>query len=439
MKSVFEVLWKRYGFLTLAVALTLLVRITYGLVIFEHIADRFSWRGDDQYSDLAHTISTSGKYAVSETSLPTMKRLPVHPLLLAGVYTVFGRSLVAARIFQCLLCAITCVMVYFTAREVANKRVAGIACLLFAFYPNSILYSARTLSETTYSFLLSIFSFTLVKQFKSLDVRMSIATGLASGVLMLTRSTSILLPPFLFLILLSAHYRRAVWRVIGCIVLAVFVAAIVLSPWVIRNYRLTGKFIPLSTWGGIPFYQGYYLTTHLLDGRSGLELDYDAGREAKRLVRERYTPVGQAVDEYYQDRIAYSLVWEKILTRPFSSAWAFLRNIPLAWFLTYGRLTTIVSFLVHIPLLLLAIYAAFTMSKLDVHTWVKALPLVLVCAYFNLFHAVVYPHARYTSPVTGTIVTVLGAYGVAHLISLVSSSRAQCLRGDSQEAGALRS
>jgi 4-amino-4-deoxy-L-arabinose transferase-like glycosyltransferase len=439
MKAVLQILWKRQGCLTLAVALTLLVRLVYGLVIFEHIADHFSWRGDDQYSDLAYTISISGKYAVSETSLPTMKRLPIHPLLLAGVYTVFGRSLVAARIFQCLLCAITCVMVYFTTREVTTKRVAGIASLLFAIYPNSILYSARTLSETTYSFFLSIFSLALVKQFKSLDLRMSVVTGLSYGVLMLTKSTTILLPPFLFLILLSAHYRRTLWRVVSCIVLAVFVAAIVLSPWAIRNYRLTDEFVPLSTWGGLPFYQGYYLTTHLLDGRSGRELDYEAGQEAKRLVRERYTPVGQPIDEFYQDRIAYSLVWEKILARPLSSAWAFLRNIPLAWFLTYGRLTTIVSFFVHIPLLLLATYAVFTMSKLDVHAWIKALPLVLVCAYFNLFHAVVYPHARYMAPVTGAIVTGLGAYGIAHLISLVSSSRARCPRGDPQEAGALRS
>jgi len=424
MKTTLHVLRKRYGLLALAVALTLLVRLVYGLVVFEHIADRYSWRLDDEYSDIAYTLITSGKYAVSETSPPTMKRLPLHPLILAGVYAVFGRSLVAVRIFQSLLCAITCAMVYLTAREVANERVAGIASLIFAFYPNSILYSARTLSETTYFLLLSIFCLALVRWFKAPGVWTSMASGLSFGTLMLTKSTTVLLPLFLLLTLLSAHYRKRLWRVISGIVLMVFVAALVMSPWVIRNYKLTGRVIVLSTWGGAPFYHGYYLATHLSDGCRGFRLDHEAAKEARHLVRERYTPIGEPIDEYYQDRIAYSLVWERIMARPLYSFWIFLRNMFLTWFLTYGRMTTIVSFFVHVPMLSLAAYAILVMLRRDPCAWIKMLPLGLICTYFNLFHAVVYPHVRYMSPVIGTIVTILVAYGISHLMSLASPSRA---------------
>ena len=102
---------KRYGLLALAVTLTLAVRLVYGLLVFERIADRFSWRSDDEYSDIAYTLLTSGKYAVSEDAPPTMKRLPLHPLILAGIYRLFGRSAVAVCIFQSLLCAATCVVI----------------------------------------------------------------------------------------------------------------------------------------------------------------------------------------------------------------------------------------------------------------------------------------------------------------------------------------
>ena len=424
MKTTLHVLRKRYDLLALAVALTLLVRLVYGLVVFEHIADRYSWRLDDEYSDIAYTLITSGKYAVSETSPPTMKRLPLHPLILASVYAVFGRSLVAVRIFQSLLCAITCAMVYLTAREVANERVAGIASLIFAFYPNSILYSARTLSETTYFLLLSIFCLALVRWFKVPGVWTSIASGVSFGTLMLTKSTTVLLSLFLLLTLLSAHYRKRLWRVISGIVLMVFVAALVMSPWVIRNYKLTDRVIVLSTWGGAPFYHGYYLATHLSDGCRGFRLDHEAAKEARHLVRERYTPIGEPIDEYYQDRIAYALVWERIMARPLYSFWIFLRNMFLTWFLTYGRMTTIVSFFVHVPLLSLAAYAFLVMLRRDPCAWIKMLPLGLICIYFNLFHAVVYPHVRYMSPVVGTIVTIFVAYGISHLISLASPSRA---------------
>jgi 4-amino-4-deoxy-L-arabinose transferase-like glycosyltransferase len=337
--------------------------------------------------------------------------------MLAAVFVIFGRSLVAVRIVQCLLCALTCVMVYFTAKEVTNERVAGIASLIFGFYPNSILYSARTLSETTYFFILSIFCLALVRQFKAPSVQTSIASGLSFGMLMLTKSITMLLPPFLALVLLSADYRKRLWPAMVCIIAMMLVAALVLSPWVIRNYRLTGRIILSSTWGGTPFYQGYYFATHLSDGRSGLQLDHDAGQEARRLVRERYTPSGQPIDEYHQDRIAYSLVWERVTTRPLYSFWIFLRNICLAWFLTYGRTTTLVSIFVHVPLLMLAAYAVFAMLRQDRDAWNRVLPLVLICAYFNLLYAVMYPHVRYMSPAIGTIVTIFAAYAISRLIS----------------------
>ncbi len=422
MKKGLHVLRKQYALLTLAVTLTLMLRLVYSLGVYDHIADRFSWwRVDDGYSNIAHTLITGGKYALSETHPSTMKRLPVHPLFLASVYALFGKSLVAAQIFQSLFCALTCVLVYCIAEKVSNEKIANIAALMFAFYPNSILYSARTLSETTYTLLLGVFCLALVRQFENLTARTSIVTGLSFGLLMLTKSTTALLPLFLSLIFLSAHYRKRLWRVVGSIVLTVFIAALVMSPWVIRNYRLTGKTIVLSTWGGTPLYRGYYFATHLGDGRSNAQIEYAGGLELERLVSERYTPSGQPIDEYHQDKIAYSLVWEKVRARPLYSAGIFLRNVFFTWFLTYGSLTMIVSFFVHIPLLLLAVYAIFIMLRQDHSTGINMLPLVLVCVYFDLIHAVIYPHNRFMAPVVGTIVTILAAYSISHLVQRVKS------------------
>lgn len=435
MNKTFRFWQQPHRLLTVAVLLTLVVRLVYGLFVFERIADRFSWRQDDEYSDIAYTLLTSGEYAVSESAPPTMKRLPLHPLILAGVYGLFGRSAVAVRVFQSLLCAMTCILIYLTAKDIAGDRVAGLAALLFALYPNSILYSARTLSEITYTFFLSILCLTLVRLFKSPGVWTSLSTGLSLGMLMLVRGTTVLLPPFLLLALLSAHYRERLWRLIGGLALMTFVAALILSPWVIRNYRLTGKIIPLSIWGGSPFYHGYYVATHLGDGRSGRQLDYDGAMEARRLVYERYEPVGQPIDEYHRDRIAYALVWEKIRAQPQYSSWMFLRNVVLVWFLTFGSTTTIVSALVHVPLLLLAGYALLVMLKQDRQTWIRALPLALIFIYFNLFHAVVYPHVRYLFPAIATTVTILAAYDISRLIARAGHLRARYLQVDTGEAG----
>jgi 4-amino-4-deoxy-L-arabinose transferase-like glycosyltransferase len=425
MKAHLQTLHRRHGFLALAVLLTLLLRLVYGLFVFEQIADRFSWRLDDGYPYIAYTLVSAGKYAVSEDSLPTMKRLPVHPLFLAGIYALFGRSALAVRIVQSFFCALTCILVYLTAREVSGYRVARIAALIFACYPNSILYSARALSETTYTFLLGLFCFALVKMFKSPRVRNSIAAGIPFGLLVLTRGTTILLPPFLQLTLLSHYYRQRWRRIVGSTALVALMAVLFLLPWSIRNYRLSGKLVVLSSWGGAPFYHGYYVATHLAIGYGSTNLDQEAAQEARRLIRERYASTGQVVDEYYEDRIAYSLVWERVKARPLYSSWVFLRNLFITWFLTYGQLTTVVSFLVHVPLLLFSVGAIVVMCRQDRHTLSRALPLLLVLAYFNLFHAVIYPHVRYMFPAIATVATILAAYGVRHFWSLANSLLSQ--------------
>jgi 4-amino-4-deoxy-L-arabinose transferase-like glycosyltransferase len=421
MRARLQTLHRQHGILALAVLLTLLLRLVYGLVIFEQIADRFSWRQDDEYPYIASTLVSAGKYAVSEDSPPTMKRLPVHPLFLAGIYALFGRSALAVRIVQSFVCAATCILVYVTAREVSNRRVAQIAALIFAVYPNSILYSARALSETTCTFLLGLFCFALVRMCKSPRLRTAIAAGIPFDLLVLTKGTAILLPPFLLLALLSRHYRRNLWRMVGSMVLVMLTAALFLLPWSVRNYRLSGKVVVLSTWGGARFYHGYYVATHLAAGHGTTNLDREAAQEARRLIHERYTPTGQAVDEYHEDRIAYSLVGEEIQAMPFHSAWIFLRNLLLAWFLTYGQLTTAVSLLVHVPLLLFSLAGIVIMYGRDRHTWIRSLPLLLVLAYFNLVHAVVYPHVRYMFPAIATVSTILAAYGIWRLWPLAHS------------------
>lgn len=94
----------KYRVLLLAMGLTVFLRITCGLFIFDHISGRYSWHQDDEYSDIAHTLVTSGKYATSEDALPTMKRMPAYPLILAGIYSILGKSVVAVRVFQALIC-----------------------------------------------------------------------------------------------------------------------------------------------------------------------------------------------------------------------------------------------------------------------------------------------------------------------------------------------
>ena len=57
-----------------------------------------------------------------------------------------------------------------------------------------------------------------------------------------------------------------------------------LSPWVIRNYNLTEKFIPTMTIGGLAAFQGLYVIEHRSTGKQHYEICFDAEKETARIA-----------------------------------------------------------------------------------------------------------------------------------------------------------
>jgi len=65
---------------------------------------------------------------------------PLYPYFLAGIYALFGASLAAAKAVQCLLGALSCVLVWALARRLFDARVALLASLGLALYGMAIFY-----------------------------------------------------------------------------------------------------------------------------------------------------------------------------------------------------------------------------------------------------------------------------------------------------------
>ena len=94
------------------------------------------------------------------------------------------------------------------------------------------------------------------------------------------RSVLILFLIFLFAYLLAGRTPErstcAICRNIAVMVLAMLA---VLSPWIIRNYSLTGKFVPTASVLGVSAQAGQYISSHLSEGKPWWVLDSQAGQE----------------------------------------------------------------------------------------------------------------------------------------------------------------
>ena len=205
---------------------------------------QFGW----EMGRIARSIA-EGQGFSSPTDLPTGPSAwapPLYPYILAVVFRLFGvYSAVSAWViltFNSIFAALTCLTLYRIAQRIYGPAVARATAWTWAVFPYAIYWPVRVVWETSLTtFLLSL---ALLLTLRMADppprLRMWILFGLLWGVIALTNTAIVSMFPFCLLWLLYRLPRRG--QMIGAAV-CVLTAALVVSPWLLRNYEVFGKFI----------------------------------------------------------------------------------------------------------------------------------------------------------------------------------------------------
>lgn len=80
-----------------------------------------------------------------------------YPFWLTLVYSIFGPSIIIARIFKSLFSAVTCVLIYKLSRRNIGEFPGRMAAVFSTFMPNFIIYCGMHLKETEMLFLIVAF------------------------------------------------------------------------------------------------------------------------------------------------------------------------------------------------------------------------------------------------------------------------------------------
>ena len=195
-----------------------------------------------------------GLFTDAESLTVRSYRPPLLPILLAGVYGLFGHHFWAARVVLALLGAAVCVVVCWCARRVFDERAGLLAGVLAALYPKLVYYSASVVTETPCTLLLALSVWALLSAHEASGPGWRwLLGGVFLGLGALTRSSLLAFAPVaaLWVVLAQREWRR---RLLGA---ALFAAAFVatMSPWWVRNWRLHGRFVPATSEGGYTFWQ----------------------------------------------------------------------------------------------------------------------------------------------------------------------------------------
>lgn len=237
-----------------------LVTLAIGLFfVFVWAPHPWGWRGIDQYDALAREVALGQPF--STTDVPWG-----YTYYLALFYKFFDGHTWAPVTGQVFINSLAPLLVFRLAEPAVGRRVAALAAWITAIFSFNTIYASTQSSDAicTVLFLLSLLFF--VRGHRRSSIAAFAAAGALSGIVPQFRPNMILLP-----VLVIAGYLlwppRGMRRVAQCAVFAAVMTA-VLMPWVIRNYRYTGTFLPTSTHGGIQLWYGTLQSGPYLESRA---------------------------------------------------------------------------------------------------------------------------------------------------------------------------
>ncbi|MBN1202839.1 MAG: glycosyltransferase family 39 protein [Anaerolineae bacterium] len=234
--------------LSLILAATVLGRVAF-LVLFGHTLS-LETSGYDTY---AANLADGRGYTRFDDRDADSELPPLYPFFLAGVYTLFGRDPIPVALVQTAFDGLTALLLFLIGRRVAGETVGLLAAALYGLYPY-LLFQNLTENDTAIFILLLVCAVWLAyRAHDTRDWRLAAALGAVFGLAALTKLLIVLILPLLALWWWRQIGLRAAARLA---LIAGAALVIVIAPWVIRNTRLHGELVLISTNGGSNLHQG---------------------------------------------------------------------------------------------------------------------------------------------------------------------------------------
>lgn len=227
----------------------------------------WGWEGIDHYHSRAIRLAEGASF--DTTDVPWG-----YAYFVAAFYRVFGPHAWIPLVAQAALNATIPLALYSLARPLAGPRAAALGAILASVLSFNTVYAGTQSSDSvsTVLFLWALLCFGRGVQGGS--IWQFAAAGTLAGVAAQFRPNLILFPLVAagLLVVARRFHKRSLTHA------AVYLAmvAVTLTPWVVRNHRLTGQFMPTSTHGGVQLWYGTlqvgpYLESRARNPRSAFE------------------------------------------------------------------------------------------------------------------------------------------------------------------------
>jgi 4-amino-4-deoxy-L-arabinose transferase-like glycosyltransferase len=196
---------------------------------------------------------------------------PLQAYIMAIIYRIFSPDPFYIRLLNIVYGTCTCFVVYLIGKELFNRRVGILACIIACIYKPFIFYSIVPLKDYLGLLLFALMCYLLIKVINPDDsarqdkdtkktgdmIRIGLL-GLVAGMLLNVRPNAIVLVPVIILLVLWYGYKdKLSWKNLSLFATVYIIGmAVAVSPFVIRNYVVAGKFALTTSQSGFNLYLG---------------------------------------------------------------------------------------------------------------------------------------------------------------------------------------
>jgi 4-amino-4-deoxy-L-arabinose transferase-like glycosyltransferase len=373
----------------------------------EYQADMFP----DRYDLIAANLIEGNGYRFFPDTAETTIRTPGFVLVLAGIFFAFGKSLAAVKAFNLVVSIITAWFVYrLGLRITRSTTVAVVASLLYFIYPGTILADSRGGIETLFTLSIAVFMLLLYRALESKKTTDYAAAGACFGAMMMVKSSPGLFPAALLIYLFAVRPNGGrVKAELAKFAVLVAVAFLVMSPWIIRNAELTGRFIPTMSIAGKAAFEGLYVVTNQHRGMEHHQILWEAVGQQFEIAKSmglRFSDKEPFFPQFYStgDELRYygrlgDLVEDEFRQHPGVLFQTIGYNAVAFWFQGRTARATLFNIILSAPFLLFGVVGL----GLSILRKYPVAPLVLFMGTFYIAYLPILGVARYYIPLVPVI------------------------------------
>ncbi|MBI4001130.1 MAG: glycosyltransferase family 39 protein [Nitrospira defluvii] len=385
----------------------------------------------DVYSDIAVNLARGHGFVAEAGGEPIIWRAPLYPAFLAAVYALFGEyNGTAVFLAQTALDSISAVLIFWMGTRLFGESVGFFSAVVFALHPISAYYSLRFMPEPLFTLAFVATTAAWLAAAQSLRPSVFAAVGALVAVAALAKPVALGLWPFLVGCALY-RMRNEPRRGMTAAMVLTIACLLVLGPWAIRNYRVTGHVVAVATGGGYALWLGNQIVSQ---GQEDWEVDdvtranLTELRDAvfaqaevspyrvpqalnSKMIRSFVQPVNIRVEE---DRAFLHAAWREIASHPFDSVMLLVRKFFRFWFsIFHPENRWAQSYIVIFQTLFLA-FAVLGMMEVKRRRGILFLLLPPVI-FLTVIHAVTFATIRYSLPALA-ILTIFMSAGVREVV-----------------------